>query len=150
MKKCWLSDLSLMLLRVPVGLYLCLAGVEKVKVELGQGMGTFLNGPFTSMQPGWLPSWFSAPYGYALPWAEVVVGALLVLGLFSRVMAAGTFLMLLSFTIALAMMHGIDAQPDGPPGPFSANYIQVAAAFLLIWAGAGRWSLDRFVFGKRG
>lgn len=150
MKKGWLTDLSLMLVRGTVGLYLCLAGIAKVRGELENGLGSFFNGPFTAMQPSWLPSWFSAPYGYALPWAEVVVGALLALGLLSRVMAAGTFLMLLSFTIALAMMHGIDAQPDGPPGPFSANYIQVSAAFLLIWSGPGRWSLDRFVLGKRG
>ncbi|MEM1212363.1 MAG: MauE/DoxX family redox-associated membrane protein [Planctomycetota bacterium] len=150
MKTGWLMDLSLLMVRGTVGLYLCLAGVAKVGGELQNGIGSFQKGPFTAMQPGWLPGWFAAPYGYVLPWAEVLVGALLVLGLVSRVMAAGTFMMLLSFTIALAMLHGIDAQPDGPPGPFSANYVQIAAAFLLIWTGPGRWSLDGFVFKKRG
>jgi uncharacterized membrane protein YphA (DoxX/SURF4 family) len=148
-----LLPVALLLTRVTIGLYLMLAGVGKVRGEMGDlpgSLGSFYRGPFTSMQPGWLPDFFAAPYGYVLPWAEVIIGALLILGLFGRTMAALVALMILSFTIALAMQHGLTAKPAGSGGgPFSANYIQVAAAFLLACTGPGTISLDRILRGRR-
>ncbi|MEM8737534.1 MAG: DoxX family protein [Planctomycetota bacterium] len=148
-KKKALIDLALLLTRVAIGVYLALAGVGKVRGELNQGVGHFYRGDFKGLQPGWLPDALAAPYGYALPWAEVVVGALLVLGLFSTVMAALTALMVLSFTIALAMKFGPSAQPGGSGGPFSANYITTAAAFLLACVGPGRLSIDHLWRGRK-
>ena len=105
-----LVDVGLLLLRVSIGLYLLLAGVGKVQGEL-KGFGSFYRGPFKSMQPEWLPNALAAPYGYVLPWAEVIVGALLILGLFGSIAAALAGLMILSFTIALAMQHGQHHRP---------------------------------------
>ena len=146
-----LVDIGFLLLRVSIGLYLLLAGIGKVRGEFNNGFGSFYRGSFKSMQPEWLPNALAAPYGYALPWAEVVVGALLILGLFGSIAAALTGLMILSFTIALALKFGsITAQPaDARGGAFSANYIQIAACFLLTFVGPGAISLDRVIRKKR-
>ena len=146
-----LVDVGLLLLRVSIGLYLLLAGIGKVRGEFNNGFGSFYRGNFSKMQPAWLPDAFAAPYGYALPWAEVIVGALLILGLFGSIAAAITGLMILSFTIALAFQfNSITAQPaEAKGGAFSANYIQVAACFLLTFVGPGAISLDRVIRKKR-
>jgi uncharacterized membrane protein YphA (DoxX/SURF4 family) len=145
-----LTSLALLLTRVSVGLYLLLAGFGKVRGEISNGPGSFYNGPgFQGLQPDWLPNAFAAPYGYALPWVEVIVGALLVLGLFGRIAAALTGLMILSFTIAKITQLGITAQEPGPGGPFSTNYIQIAACFLLVCTGPGLWSIDYLIRKRR-
>lgn len=145
-----LYDLGLFSLRLTVGLYMLLAGVGKVQSEISNGLGSFYKGPFTAMQPDWLPGVFAAPYGYALPWLEVIVGVFLIVGLLTRLTSFVGLGMLVSFTIALAMMHGrIQAQAEGPGGPFSANYIQWSAYFLLLLVGPGRWSVDTILEKKR-
>ena len=144
------THLGLLLTRATLGLYLTLAGWRKVTTELDKGIGYFYKEAYLKNAPDWLPDWFNLFYGYALPWLELLVGGMVVLGLFTRFFAAGGFLMLTSFTIALALkFDNITAQPDGPGGPFNANYIQAAAYFLLIFTGAGALSLDRVFFGKR-
>jgi uncharacterized membrane protein YphA (DoxX/SURF4 family) len=148
----WWTDITLLLLRVTLGGYLLAAGVFKVMGELNDGFGSFYNGPFSSMQPSWLPDVMAAPYGYALPWIEVVIGAAVLLGLFTRISAALGFLMVLSFTIALAIAQGRwHAKPaDAPGGYFSGNYIQCAAYLVLTAVGAGRLSVDALLGRTRG
>jgi len=144
------THLGLLLTRVALGAYLLLAGWGKVTTELDKGIGYFYKENFQGMTPDWLPGWFGTPYGYALPWLELLVGGLVALGLFTRFFATGGFLMLVSFTIALAIkFENITAQPEGPGGPFNANYIQATMYLLLIFTGAGALSLDRVFFGKR-
>jgi len=143
-------DFGLLVLRVALGLYLLLAGVGKVQGEINNGIGSFYNGPFKGLQPAWLPDLLAAPYGYALPWLEVLVGALLVIGLFGRLAAIGGLLMLVSFTIVLGMANNsITAQGAGAPGPYHANYIQSAAYLLLTLMGCGAWSVDMMIRKKR-
>lgn len=148
------TQLGLFLARASLGLYLTLAGWGKVVTEVKEGIGTFLNGPgYTAMTPDWLPWWFAQPYGYALPWLELVVGGLIVFGLVTRFAATGAFLMLTSFTIVQVIssesIRGVKAVPDmPPPPPFTSNYMLSAVFFLLIFTGAGSLSLDRLIFGK--
>ncbi|MEQ9453117.1 MAG: DoxX family protein [Phycisphaeraceae bacterium] len=131
--------------RVLLGLYFLGAGLAKVQGELNDGIGSFYNGPFKGMQPSWLPNVLAAPYGYALPWAEVVVGALLAIGLFTKVNAALTFLMTLSFTIALMMANGLSG---GGPGVFHTNvFLCVIAAHILV-VGGGPLSVDATFMGR--
>jgi uncharacterized membrane protein YphA (DoxX/SURF4 family) len=144
-----LVDIGLLLTRATIGLYLTLAGIHKCIGEFKNGFGSFYRSSFKGLQPGWLPDALAAPYGYVLPWIEVVIGALLMLGLFGKIAAALTGLMILSFTIALAMKMGIRAQPGDAPSPFSANYIQIAACFLLTFVGPGRFSLDALIRKKK-
>lgn len=143
-------DASLFALRLTVGLYMLLAGVGKVQGEINNGIGHFYKGPFSAMQPDWLPDAFATSYGYALPWLEVLVGLLLIIGLFTRIVGFAGLGMLVSFTIALAIkFNSITAQADGPGGPFNANYIQWAAYLALMLLGAGAWSVDAVLAKKR-
>ena len=138
---------ALTLSRVALGLYFLLAGWGKVMGELRHGLGSFYRGPFSSLQPNWLPDLLAAPYGYTLPWLEVLFGVTLLLGLLSRLSAAVVTLMLISFTVALAMKLVIDAQADDDSGPFKANYIMIALSLALMHAGS-RLSLDAFIWNR--
>ena len=144
-----LTPLALLLTRVAVGGYFAAAGVHKLSVELNEGLGTFYSTSFKGLQPAWLPDGLAAPYGYALPWLEVVVGVMLVLGLFGRLAAALIGLMIASFTVALALKMGWRAQGADASGAFSSNYIQIAVCFLLTCTGPGSLSLDRLLRGRR-
>ena len=50
-----------------------------------------------------LPSSLSTPFGLALPWLEIMLGAYLLLGLFTRVVAAAALALLGVFLVALAV-----------------------------------------------
>lgn len=144
-------DIGLLILRVALGLYLLLAGVGKVQGELNSGIGSFYKGKgFQGLQPDWLPDALAAPYGYALPWLEVGVGALIILGLFGRFAAIGGFLMLASFTIVKVTSTGnlSGLKPD-EVGSFNTNYIQSAAYLTLALLGCGRIALDSLFTLKR-
>ncbi|MEM1097850.1 MAG: DoxX family protein [Planctomycetota bacterium] len=136
------SDFGLFILRVAMGGYFTAAGVYKAIGEVQGGSGSFYEGNFKQLQPDWLPNVFAAPYGYALPWLEIVLGVMLVVGLFGRVSAALIGSMIVSFTVALALKLGWTAQPPDAPGPISGNYLQIAAYVALVALGPGRWSVD--------
>ena len=144
------TQVGLFLTRAALGGFLLLAGWGKAAGELDQGVGSFYKESFQGMAPGWLPGWFGTPYGYALPWLELLVGGMLVLGLFTRFFAIGGFLILTSITAAAVSANGsITGLAKGAPGPpFNTTYIQAAVYFLLIFTGAGVLSLD-YVFSKR-
>ena len=79
-------------LRIIVGATLVVAGVTKAPhqwelVDLINGYGI-------------LPAALSQAYGLLLPWAEIVAGVCLILGLFTRYAAAMSILMFASFTVA--------------------------------------------------
>ena len=143
-------DTGLFVLRATLGLYLLLAGIGKVKGELNS-LGSFYRGDgFQFLQPDWLPDALAAPYGYALPWAEVIVAVLLIVGLFGRYAAIAGLLMLISFTIAKAVtFDNWQAKSPSEAGPVSSNYVQIGAYLALVITGCGRFALDHAVFGKR-
>lgn len=143
-------DLGLFGLRLAIGLYMLLAGLGKVQGEINNGVGSFYNGPFTAMKPDWLPSAMALPYGYALPWLEVLLGVVLIVGFYTRLAGLVGLGMLVSFTIALFLkFDSISAQPETAPGPFNANYIQWAAYLLFALVGAGHWSIDSMLSKKK-
>src|SRR5690606_17975543 len=89
------------LTRVALGWFLFHQGWGKVTMELSTGLGSFYRGnQFQNNNPDWLPSLIAAPYGHVLPWAELLFGALLMLGLFNRVSAGAATLVFLSIAIA--------------------------------------------------
>ena len=49
-----------------------------------------------------LPEPLPIPFGYALPFVELGLGIMLVVGLFTRLAAAGGFLLMLAFMVAIA------------------------------------------------
>lgn len=137
----WLAGAAVLLCRVLLGLYMLLAGWGKVR----GGVGAFVDGSFSKMTPPWLPRFVALPFGYALPWIELIGGALLIVGLFGRVTAAVLGLLLLSITIAVAQSDGITSGP----GPFHHAPIFMGLAFLLAALGPGQFSVDD-LRGKKG
>ena len=129
-----LQDLVVLLNRVALGLFFLLAGAHKI----GGGVGNFYQKGFLPLKPAWLPTWFAAPYGHLVPFAEITVGTLLILGLMGRLGAALACLLLISFTIALAGAHLFFAGP----GPFHTNVVFLTLALLLAVMGPGSLSAD--------
>jgi len=149
-KSLYRQDLGLFILRFSLGLFLFLAGVGKVQGELQNGLGSFYRSAFVMMQPSWMPEWLGMPYGYALPWLELLVGGLLVLGLMGRSAAIAGTLMMASFTIAHVLVAGnLTGIADGEQGIFHTNYMLTAGWLTLALIGCGNWSVDHLVRHKQ-
>ena len=123
-------SLVLLLNRVALGLYFLLAGLDKIR----GGVTNFVEGIYAETTPAWLPAWFATPYGYGLPYVEVIVGAALILGWFSRLAACLMWLILSSIIIAIGVRH--------PDMPFHPNAIYLVVAFTLMLMGPGGLSMD--------
>ena len=138
-------DVTLLLSRIALGLYLLLAGWGKLMGDFSNGLGSFYRSDaYQGLEPNWLIPALSAPYGYALPWAEVVFGALLIIGLISRISAGAVFLMIVSFLIA--QLYADFSKYFAPgPGPFNTNFVLAALALLLVATGPGRFAVDRAI-----
>jgi thiosulfate dehydrogenase [quinone] large subunit len=136
------THILLLLIRLALGWYLLLAGWGKVQDELANGLGSFYaSDSYESRTPSWLPDVVSVGYGYALPWAELTFGALVMAGLFGRVAAAGSALIFA--TIGIALLGAGDLLPR--------HHIMVflPVALLLLTQGMGRYSVDAAT-GRRG
>jgi len=134
-------DLGLLLVRIPMGAYFFLAGLGKVQ----HGVGNF-EAAMIGKVPEWTPHPLGQAFLYALPFMEMLVGILLVFGLLTRVGGLIGSLLLISFMIAVTGFH--DA--SNPGLPFHANSIFLGITLLLMLAGGGDLSADRFVLRKRG
>lgn len=126
--------------RVLMGLYFMLAGVGKAMGEINNGIGSFYQNAYKPMQPFFVPDFVGVPMGYTLPWIEIVLGALMIVGLLTRLSTALVALLIVSFTMALIMAKGGIAA--GSPGPFHPNFIMIGVCLIVIAAGGGRLSLD--------
>ena len=127
--------------RMALGFYFAFAGVSKFRL----GLEYFYNDKFVGMAPDWFPGFVLRPYGYALPFAEVLFGVLLMLGLFGRLSA--TFIMLMLLSIIIAQMDaGWFFHGDKVPGPYHANLIFLTLSIWLIASGSGSISLDGIWF----
>ncbi len=135
-------DISLLLARLILGLYMLLAGWSK----MAGGVGKFVDGGFKGMTPEWLPEAIARPYGYVIPIAELLLGLMLILGLFSRIAAGLTTLLVLSISIALMTKFGITGMEKSGP-PFHYAYLVTVMAFMLAIIGSGRLALDPLYFG---
>ena len=107
-----------------------------------------------------LPESLAVPYGYALPWAEVVVGLLLILGLGLKFVAPIAILMiatLIAGTAGSLYLFGTRGPCGCLPGfdwdlGISHIIAQVAMLFIAtqIWLHKGEFlSLDSRLFGQR-
>jgi len=133
----WPLDLALLLARVALGAFFLLAGIGKFRM----GHEAWIQA-YSQMKPLWLPEWVATLHGPALPYLEVTVGTLMILGLLARLAGAGMTLMLISFTIVTGLIH--------PQLPFHHNGILLPLAFLLTVTGPGRIALDTALFGPPG
>ena len=105
-----------------------------------------------------LPIWLANFFGYALPWVEIGIGALLILGVAVRIMGALGALIMLSFIIAIAQAWvrglSIDCGCFGGGGtidPEDTKYLStilrdigfLALGVFLYFYPKGRFALDK-------
>ena len=105
-----------------------------------------------------LPIWLANFFGYALPWVEIGIGALLVLGVAVRMMGALGALIMLGFIIAIAQAWArglsIDCGCFGGGGaidPEDTKYLSsilrdigfLALGVFLYFCPKGRFALDK-------
>jgi thiosulfate dehydrogenase (quinone) large subunit len=119
------------LLRVTFGSVFLFSGLSKIMM----GVGAFTAG-LEQQFAGKLPSELVVPFGYMLPFAEVAVGALVVLGLFNVVG------LVLSGLLLIALTFGTIVEGNFPTVAHNVQYALVNA--LLLWFAAyNGFSIDR-------
>lgn len=132
-----LISLALFLNRAALGLLFVLAGVRKLMPVDGANMLDKMNGFAKGVaDKAPLPEALGKAYGYALPWGEIIFGAMMIVGLFSRLAAVCVALMLLSFLIAF----GPAFWPESGPA-YDKNIILLTLAMLLATTGSGKLAL---------
>ena len=109
------------LLRLTVGLVFFFYGVSK----LLRGLEPFAAGMTARMADTPLPTFMVTPFAYVLPFAEVGVGLLLILGLFTRAALVAAGLVMMSLTV------GVVLEPSPPTVAANVNYALVI--FVLLW-----------------
>ncbi|PIQ77889.1 hypothetical protein COV82_02475 [Candidatus Peregrinibacteria bacterium CG11_big_fil_rev_8_21_14_0_20_46_8] len=136
MKDC--AKWSPLVLRIVLGVTLILAGISKLMNPAG-----FVE-LITNMAP-YLPSSLATAYGYALPYVELVVGVLTLVGLWTRYVAWVGALLFASFIIGVSA-----ATPEVPffldPNATripNKDFAYLAMMISLGLTGAGMWSIDK-------
>jgi len=128
-------EVAYTLLRVTLGVVFFFSGVGKF---MG-GLSAFVGG-MNQHFSGKLPAAMVMPFAYALPFAEVTLGALILVGLFSRLALSLSGLLLVALTFGTVMLN------DFPTVAHNTQYALVN--FVLLWlADLNRYSLDS-AFGR--
>ena len=142
----WLTLLS----RLIVGGVLIVAGALKI--------GNLQKSAMSVRAYEMLPIWLANFFGYALPWVEIGIGALLILGVAVRIMGALGALIMLGFIIAIAQAWArglsIDCGCFGGGGtidPEDTKYLStilrdigfLALGVFLYFYPKGRFALDK-------
>jgi len=126
--------LAFLLLRLTLGLNICMHGVSRIAA----GPATFANSLIPMFQKTPLPVWSVHVFGLALPWAEAILGFLLLLGLCTRLALVIGSLLILVLTFGTALRQ------DWSTAGVQLIYAAVYAALLAL----DRWndySLDRLL-----
>jgi uncharacterized membrane protein YphA (DoxX/SURF4 family) len=143
--------LFVLILRIALGLTFVVAGGLKIghaDVFASQIAGFEL-----------LPQALVAPLALLLPFVEVLVGAYLIIGLFTRAAAVAAAILLAVFdtAIALAVVRGLHASCGcfGPADQTTTSWAEVArdaaivvVAVVIAWRAPGALALDRRMEGR--
>jgi thiosulfate dehydrogenase (quinone) large subunit len=123
-------EIAYALLRVTVGVIFLFYGLGKF---LG-GIENFVGG-MNQQFSGKLPAFMVMPFAYVLPFGELICGALILLGLYTRAGLVLSGLLLIGLTFGLVMLGRADA--------VAHNLIYALVNFVLLWfADLNRFSLD--------
>ena len=120
-------------LRVTIGMMFLVFGIQKFMA----GASIIADGIIKEFA-GKLPAVLVSPFAHVIPFAEVGIGALLVLGLFTEIglVLAGLLMLALTFGMVIAGQGGIVAN----------NIFYAFVIFVLLWLsnndGANRYSID--------
>jgi len=130
------KDSFLLLARVAIGVYFLLAGYAKI----AGGVGAFVEQAKPTI-PHFLSPQIGTLYLQALPFAEMIVGVAMVIGLYTRVAAGLMSLMLISFMIAVT---GIGFKSEaGKPPQIDKNLIFLGLTLLIMHFGGGKVAVDQ-------
>jgi uncharacterized membrane protein YphA (DoxX/SURF4 family) len=132
------ASLGLLALRAPMGLYFLIAGVNKFR---GDGVAAFVESHMKDTTP-YMSEHLGRMYLGALPYAEITLGVLLIIGLMTRFVGLVMTLLLVSFTIAVTKLKA-------DPLPFQPNVIYIGVALAVMLCGPGRFSVDGMLFRPR-
>ena len=130
-------EIAYALLRITVGVMFLFFGVGKF---LG-GVGNFAGG-MTQRFAGKLPPALVTPFAYTLPFAEVILGALILLGLFNVLALSLSGLLLVALTFGTVML--------GDPPTVAHNVQYALVNFVLLWlVDYNGFSVDRLRRGRQ-
>ena len=123
-------EVAYALLRVTMGVIFLFYGINKFISGVGNFVGT-MNQQFS----GKLPAFMVMPFAYAIPFAEVMAGALILFGLFTRLGLVISGLLLIGLTFGMVMLG---------QAPTVAHNLQYGLVnFVLLWlVDLNRYSLD--------
>jgi thiosulfate dehydrogenase [quinone] large subunit len=118
------------LLRITMGVIFLFYGIGKFISGVGNFVGN-MNQQFSDK----LPAFMVMPFAYAIPFAEVTAGALILLGLFTRLGLVISGLLLIGLTFGMVMLG---------QAPTVAHNLQYGLVnFVLLWlVDLNRYSLD--------
>jgi thiosulfate dehydrogenase [quinone] large subunit len=126
-------EIAYALLRVTFGIIFLFAGIGKFTM----GIGNYASGMQQDFA-GKLPSFLLVPFIYILPYAEVAIGLLLLLGLLN------VFGLILAGLLMIALVFGMLLQ--GQASIVANNVFYGVVIFILLWfAEYNRFSLDRLL-----
>lgn len=128
------TNLGLLIVRIPIGLLFICAGWNKI---IHMGVGHFVAGSAHSL-PHFLPEYLGKTYLYLFPFFELVMGVMVLLGLWTRLAAFILSLMLISIIWAVTGIWQ-------PPMPFHPNVVFLSITLLLWFAGGGNFTIDRII-----
>ena len=128
-------SLGLLLARIPMGAFFIIAGYKKLMVI---GMQKFIEENIQHV-PATVPHDLGSYYLHALPYLEMAVGTLLIVGFVTRFMGLLGAAMVVSFVIGST---GLMNSATG----FHSNVIFIGLLSLLFFSGAGALSLDGLLF----
>ncbi len=129
------TNIGLLVARVPVGAHFLMAGYLHLKGGLGSFAGSYLG-----RTPDWMPQPVASAYAYGLPFLELAAGAMLILGLTTRLGAAFATLV----TFVMLTDGGVRLYPH--PGHHTTVYLGIA--LLILCAGGGKYAVEQLA-GRR-
>ena len=130
-------EVAYALLRVTLGLVFLFSRVGKFKAGVGNVAGSMLQ-----QFSGKLPAMLVQPFVYVLPFAETILGALIVLGLFTPLALSFSGLLLVALTFGTVMLG------EFPTVAHNTQYALVN--FVLLWlSDLNRVSVDWVIGGRK-
>jgi thiosulfate dehydrogenase [quinone] large subunit len=130
-------EIAYALLRITLGIVFLFSGIEKFRAGVGNVAGSMLQ-----QFSGKLPAVLVQPFVYVLPFAETILGALIVLGLFTSLTLSFSGLLLVALTFGTVMLGEF---------PVVAHNTQYALVnFVLLWlSDLNRVSVDSVIGGGK-
>lgn len=127
------ANIGLFIIRLAVGFLFLFAGAEKLMDIEG-----YIN---TLKAMDVMPENLAFISGFVVPFAQVFLGGLLIIGLFTP---------LVSFFLSAITLSGIFLTGAGDPVyAFSLNWIVLACTLCILFSGAGKISFDAFFDKKK-